>query len=269
MIIFLYGPDSYRRQQKLNDIISDYKKKHSGLSVENFYLSGEESELAKLKDFVKSRTLFDDFRLGIIRSGFELEKDAKKDFSKLLKENISSKELVLVIISEKKPVKEFGFLLEKPVLSQEFENLSGAKLKKFLEKEAASRGIAFDSESKELLARVYEGDIWGLATEMDKLALLDEKKVNLRVLKTHLNISLPLNVFNSINQMRNLRSDGSRLAILEELMARNQDPAMIFNILAVYPYGDRRWKKKAADCDVLVKSGKLEYEEALLEMILQ
>jgi DNA polymerase III delta subunit len=272
MIIFLYGPDTYRRQQKLNDIISDYKKKHSGLSVENFYLASgnsEETELAKLKDFARSRNLFDDLRLGVIRSGFDLDKGAKKDYINILKENISSKEVVFLIIEEKKPAKDFIFLLNKPVLSQEFDHLTGVKLKKFLQKEAVNRGVSLDAESQELLARVYASDIWGLVTELDKLALLDEKSINLKILKSHLNVSLPVNVFNLINQMRSLKNKGARLSLLEELMAKSQDPAMIFNILAIYPYGDRRWKKRAADCDVLVKSGKLEYEEALLEMVLQ
>lgn len=271
MIIFLYGSDTYRRQQKLNDIISDYRERHSGLSVENFYLfagTSEETEFIKLKDFARSRTLFDDFRLGVIRGGFDLEKGVKKEYLNLLKENISSKEAVFLIIEEKKPPKDFIFLLGKPVLFQEFDYLTGVKLKKFLQKEAESRMISLDADSQDLLARVYASDIWGLITELDKLALLDEKLINLKILKQHLNVSLPVNVFNLINQMRSLKNKGARLSLLEELMAKSQDPAMIFNILAIYPYGDRRWKKKAADCDVLVKSGKLEYEEALLEMVL-
>ena len=83
-----------------------------------------------------------------------------------------------------------------------------------------------------------------------------------------MNASLPLNIFSTINQMRNSKNIASRLSLLEELLSRSEDPAMIFNIMAVSPFADKAWKEKIADYDVAVKSGKLEYDEALLDMIL-
>ena len=36
MIIFLYGPDSYCRRKKLNEILDQYKKKHMALNIGKF-----------------------------------------------------------------------------------------------------------------------------------------------------------------------------------------------------------------------------------------
>ncbi|MBI4992388.1 MAG: hypothetical protein HZB99_04190 [Candidatus Harrisonbacteria bacterium] len=267
MIIFLYGPDSYRRQQKLKEIVLEYKEKHSGFSIEHFNLE-DDGGLDKLKDFVKARSLFDNFKLGIVKGGSNLEKTAQKEYIELLKENLKVKEQVLVISQDKKPTKEFKFLLEKPALHQEFENLFGAELGEFFDREAKSRDLNFNSAAKDLLLGAFMNDGWGLVTELDKLSLLDEKKISLKILEDHLDASLPVNIFFIINQIRNSSRKSERLSLLEELLSRSEDAAVIFNIMAVSPYADKGWKEKVADYDAAVKSGKLEYDEALLDLVM-
>lgn len=269
MIIFLYGPDSYRRQEKLKEIMAEYKGKHSSFSVESFNLE-EAAGLDKLKDFTKAQSLFDKVKLGIINNGSFLEGAPQKEYIALLKENAESKEPTLVILENKKLTKDFNFLfdLNKPNLLQEFENLSGGKLKVFLRKEAKKKSLALDWESENLLMQVYAGDTWGLVTELEKLSLLDEKKMDLAVLEKHLHALLPINIFESINQMRYSKNIASRLTILENLLLRSEEPGMIFNILAVSPYQNQAEKEKAADYDAAIKSGKLEYEEALTDLVL-
>ena len=266
MIIFLYGPDSYRRRQKLKEYLDRYKKKYAALSLLNFYLE-EEGEFQKLKDFVQAQSLFESSKLGAVWGIGDLEDKDKKDLIKLLKDNLESKDLTLIISSDKKPVKDFNFLLKEPVIGWEFENLIGAELEKFLEKEAAVRKLVLDNESQNLLAQVYGGDSWGLITELDKLSLLDEKKITRAILENYLNATLPINVFSSINQIRSSKNVGQRLAILEKLLGSG-DPAMVFNIFAVSPYADANWKKRVADYDASIKSGKLEYEEVLLDLVI-
>ncbi|MDP3999469.1 MAG: hypothetical protein Q8P76_02650 [bacterium] len=267
MIIYLYGPDGYRRQEKLKSIIADYKKKHSAFAVERLDLA-ESGSLNKLKDFLKSQSLFDKLRLGIIEGYRELEDGQLKEFAGLLKENADAKEPTLVLLDEKAPNKDFKFLLEKPTLAQEFENYDYQKFGIFIQMEAKKRGISLDSESQDLLAQVYNGNTWGLITELDKLALLDEKKITKVILDKHLDMSLPLNIFSALGQMQSARGVGARLSILEELFHRSQDAAMIFNMSSVFVKTPAD-KEKMADYDVAIKSGKLEYEEALIDICLE
>ena len=55
---------------------------------------------------------------------------------------------------------------------------------------------------------------------------------------------------------------------LEELFERGIDSAMIFNIFAASPYLNQDQKITMADYDAAIKSGKLEYDEVLLDMML-
>ncbi len=268
MVIFLYGPDSYRRQEKLGEIISDYKKKHSGLSIRHFDMSDGDSP-ALFRDFLKSNSLFDSFKLGIISGGEDLDGADEKEFRKSLKDNLEKKESVLILIFEKKPVKDYAFLLKEPVIFQEFENLSGAKLSAFIQKESDKRGLKIDRASLDLLVGAFAGNSWGLIMELDKFSLLSEKRINVETARSHVEVFNELNLFSTLNQMRSSRSLSEKLRIFEELLARNSDPAMLFNMTAISPYEGKQWKELMADYDVAVKSGKLEYGEVLLDMILK
>ena len=268
MVIFLYGPDSYRRQEKMNEIISGYKKKHSGLSIQHFDFSDAGSP-ALFRDFLKSNSLFDTFKLGVVRGGEDLDGANEKEFRKSIRENIPDKESVLILIFEKKPLKDYKFLLEDDVISQEFENLSGENLSVFIRKESDKRGLKTARAGLEILTKSFAGNSWGVINELDKFSLMDEKNLTAETIRSHVDVFSELNVFSALNQMRASRSPGEKLRIFEELLARNSDPAMLFNIIAISPYERKEWKELMADYDVSVKSGKLEYEEVMLDMLLK
>ncbi len=266
MIIFLYGPDSYRRQQKLNEYVERYKAKFPGVLPAAFDL-GEEEGLAKLVDFVRSFSLFSASRLGIVRGIEELEKAGKKEAGKMLKDMCATKEVTLIILADKKPSAELAFLLEAPAISHEFPELKGDGIQEFIKKESAARGIALDVESQYLLMQGCGADAWAIAQELDKLALLGKPAVTKRMTEALTDLSAPINTFALINGLRDGRQRGARLAALEELLEKGGDAAMAFNIIAA-SQGSSEWKQKMADYDAAIKSGKLEYEEALADLAL-
>ncbi|MDD5547877.1 MAG: hypothetical protein PHN74_03245, partial [Candidatus Pacebacteria bacterium] len=112
------------------------------------------------------------------------------------------------------------------------------------------------------------GNTWGLITELDKLSLLGEKKITKEIVKKYFDDLPTLDVFDALNGIREARGVGARLAILEELFSRSQDPGMIFNMMAASPYSTVKQKIEFADYDVAVKSGKMDYEEVLLSVCL-
>lgn len=268
MVIFLHGPDSYRRQEKLKEIISDYKKKHSGLSIQHFDVS-DGPEFQQFRDFLKSNSLFDAFKLGIIRGGEDLDDPDEKEFRKSLKDSLEDKKSVLVLLFDKKPVKEYKFLLDKPVIFQSFENLDYQEFSAFIQKEAEKRGLKIDRACVSLLAAAFSGNSWSAVTELEKLSLLDDKKITSETVSGHIEAFSGINIFDTLNLLRSSRNPSERLRIFEELLERNSDPAMLFNITAISPYAQKEWKELMADYDAVVKSGKLEYEEVMLDMILK
>jgi hypothetical protein len=273
MIIYLYGPDSYRRQEKLNEYLERYKERYAS-GAGNFYLDNE-GDWIRFKDFCQTQSLFDASRLGLVFNFSELDKKELKEFSVLVKNNLENKDLTLILNSDKKPTKGFSFLLEKTlptgrqaIVFHEFEFLSGADLKKFLDLELKKRNIEMDSESRDLILLALGQDTWELIMELDKLALLDEKKINKKILERHIDLLPAIDVFSQLNKIRKSYDAGGRLLFLEEFFSGGIDLGMIFNMAAASPYLEKVQKIKMADYDVAIKSGKLEYAEVLTDMML-
>ncbi len=59
-----------------------------------------------------------------------------------------------------------------------------------------------------------------------------------------------------------------KIEALEELFFAREEPAKIFNILASRNYLSPEMLKKLADYDVAVKSGKMDYDEVLVDLAL-
>ena len=267
MIIYLYGSDSYRRQEKLNEYIERYKEKYAS-GAGSFYLDKDE-DLLRFKDFCKSQSLFEPSKLGVVFSFNELEKGDLKEFTALIKENLKNKDLTLILNSDKKPTKDYSYLLKEPVISHNFDILDGAELKKFLDLEIKKRKIELDVKSRELLLFGLSNNSWEIILALDKLSLLDEKKIDQKILEKHIDLLPALDVFGHINKMRDGYSVGSRLGTLEELFERGADSAMIFNIFSASPYLNKEQKIMMANYDAEIKSGRLEYDEVLLDMMLR
>jgi DNA polymerase III delta subunit len=272
MVIYLYGPDHYRRQEKLNEYVERYKNKYaSGASI--FYLDKEE-DWVKFKDFCKSQSLFEASKLGIIFSAGggnfnKLEKSVLKEFISLIKENLENKNRILILNDENEPSKDFLFLLKKPVIFHKFENLKGIELKKFLDLEIKKRKIEMDADSKNLFLLIAGQSIWDMIMELDKLSLLNEKRITKKILEKYIDFSPVMDIFSNLNKIRAAHNIGSRLAILEDLFSNNNDPAMIFNMMATSPYLTKEQKIEMADYDAAVKTGNLEYDDVLLDMMLK
>ena len=171
MIIFLYGSDSYRRLQKQKEVVGEYKKKHSGLTIDRFYLDESADEWVRFKDFASAQSLFGGNRLAMVSGGSEVKEKNAKELAKFLNSLSDSKSVVVLLTEENKLNKDFNFLLKKPVLNQEFKNLTISQFNNFVTNEAKKRGIKLSPEALKGLVLGYLNDTWGAVTELDKLAL--------------------------------------------------------------------------------------------------
>lgn len=250
MIIFLYGPDSYRRQQKQKEIINQYKNKHSSLSIEKIDLE-DDGAAEKLKEFVEARSLFDSFKLVVIYGLNDQIKDVVGPY-------IRTKEVVFLINSNDKPLKELAFLINPPVIFQEFINLNYERFKRFILSEARKRNLSLKSDTLNFLAQQFEADSWGLINKLDKLVLASSLTKNDR------KVLVKYNIFSEIQQLTNSNLT-ERLKSLEILL-KKEDSAKIFNLVAYSRSFDRT---RAAAYDLAIKSGKLDYETALLDLAIK
>jgi DNA polymerase III delta subunit len=258
MIIFLYGPDDYRRTQKKKGLIAEFLKKRSEQGVGFFDLL-EDGGVSNLTEFLENQQLFASAKFAALDNAFEIE---SAQLAKIIQPFAESK-MTTILISEKgKPVKELAFLLKKPIIFQEFKNLTGAFFERFALDEAKKNGCALDVATARHLAAVFAGNSWGLSTEIQKLSALKPKITKQDLDDFDLEIApayWPLLMGVRSPDIRN------RFAALETLLASGDPPPKIFNILA------SQWREKTremAEYDFAVKSGKLEYDDALLALVL-
>ncbi|MEK7507994.1 MAG: hypothetical protein AAB602_02840 [Patescibacteria group bacterium] len=260
MLIFLYGQDDYRREEKRRSIKEEFLKKYSSLSIGSFDLL-EGGGFEEFKNFVRSQSIFEAKKIVFLENAFEIETpDA------LVKELVSflkNKDTTIVLSESGKPAKAFASLLEKPALAQEFRQLEGKDWEKFIFDTAKKYNVVLDAPALEFLARVYNGNSWGLVTEIQKLSLLGKKGITKADLEGTMIETVPdfWAIFNGLKNSDITR----RLFVLEKLFAAHEPAAKIFNILASLSK-DR--VSDFAEYDLKVKSGKLEYEEALVYAVL-
>jgi len=265
MIIFLYGEDSYRSRQKLNEIINHYKKIHkSGLNLK--YFDGRESSLEGFKDEIQQTSMFAEKKMIVLKSVFP-NREFKESFLKDSKKFINSKDIILFFEGGEVLKNDSLFkLLKKYGKSQEFKLLEGEQLRGWVKKEFANLKTKIDEDALVKLIEFVGNNLWQMENEIKKLVsyklkcpnpeisqrdveLLVQPKIEPDIFKTIDAIAIknkkqalflihkhlekgdsPLYILSMINfQFRNL-------LIIKDLIQKYQFPYAISKITDLHPY---------------------------------
>ena len=166
MIIFLYGPDTYRSRQKLNEIVEHYKKIHkSGLDLK--LLDLKEKDFQDFKNEAQIASMFSEKKLLVLKNAFE-NFDFKEKISAEIEKFAKSEEVILFYEEEIKKDKFFQ-TLKKFSEYQEFQLLDGERLKNWVKKEFKKYQAKIDSAVLEKLIEFVGNDLWQMANEIKKL----------------------------------------------------------------------------------------------------
>ncbi len=269
MIIFLCGPDDYRREEKRKSIIAEFRGKRSGVSIESFDLSDKEN-FFRFQDFIKNQSLFAPDKFAVLVNAFSagVEESMSRKLAEELKQAAKQSGLT-VLLSEKKPTEGFSFLSKKSakIDVQKFEYLEDKEWEEFIAAKAEEYGVKLAVPALKFLSRVYENDTWRLVTELQKISSLvaavggkaqplgetDLEKLGLEIAP---------NFFGLLQGVKDYQLD-KRMISLEKLFSMQEPLPKIFNMLS------SQWPEKMsrlAGYDVLVKSGKLDYDEVLVAL---
>ena len=262
MIISLYGEDSYRLRQKFKIIVDKYREKNGHLNIEKIDVESSDW-LASLAAHLRNRSIFSAKKLTILDINFkEIKSSDLKELKEILKNYLENKDEVIIITSSLALPASFNFLLKAPAEYEKFSKLTARLLLSFIKKEAEDRKVQLTDRGVELLAEMFGSDTWAIATELDKLSLINQSAVLPKGPK--------YSYYQLINLFKTHRSPFLRLVVLETILSGlKEEPARVFNGLA---YGrffflpTKEWYQKLADYDVQVKSGRLDYEEALVDL---
>jgi hypothetical protein len=264
VILLFYGKDSYRRKQKIDEIIAAYRLKHGDLGVFKADCGDGLEAFDEAVEFLKNQSLFDPLKIVILKSfsGADFKESKRVKELKALVAIYKDSKNTIIFSAENKPGADFKFLLSEDIKTQEFPELDEAGMTKFIKNEALKRDLRLDNNQIFLLKESFEEDTWGLVTELDKLSLSGgsffiEKRSQIP------------EYFQTLNIFKFGKTVNHRLWALEALLSQlREDPARVFNSLSYgrAPIDQKKWLEILADYDVAVKSGKLDYEEVLTDL---
>lgn len=265
MIIHLSGPDSYRRGEKLRELLAEYRKKCSPLDLLTVDLEDEPEAWLRARDFLAQPSMFVESKvLVVLQSGAAPEADGRA-WAKILRAQIGTPKTFVIVSDQGGPRKAFAFLVEEAAVRQEFGELEGRVLEVFVRQKLSARHLTLTPDALKFflgyLASASDRSARA-TTEIEKLALAGfASPVSLRDLDAAVFWLPREEVFKVTRALLVAGNVGERLTLLEELFARREAAPYIFNSLAYQARGVAA--AVLADYDVAVKSGRLEYEEAL------
>lgn len=168
MIIFLYGADSFRSKQKLDEIIGHYKS--SGKSGLNLILF--DASAADFGDFYnqfKVSPMFAEKKLIIVRHAFD-NKAFQEDFAGHLK-TLEQLPDVIVIYEGREIDQRLKLFkaLTKECKVQEFKLMEARQVKAWVRAEFERQKARANLDAIDLLAAYVGNDGWRMANEIKKL----------------------------------------------------------------------------------------------------
>ena len=182
MIIFLYGPDTYRSRQKLKGIVEYYKKIHkSGLNL--VFLDLKEKNFQDFLNFFEASSMFKEKKLAILENVSQ-NKEFQEKFLEKIEKFSKSKNFVLFY---EKEIQENDFFkkLKKYSRWQNFKLLEGKKLEYWIKRGIKKFGAEISEKGLEKLIEFVGNDLWRMENEIKKLVFykkkIDQKEVELLV----------------------------------------------------------------------------------------
>ena len=234
MIIFLYGEDSYRSRQKLNQIKEKFKKSDPS-NINLAILDGEKTSLEEIRKTIQAVPFLAKKRLVIIENLLTKNKNKTllEELANYIKKRKISESTVLVFWEENKPDERTKLfkLLKKPGRAQEFKLLSGYSLSRWIKGEIEKRGGKIERKAIEKLAAYVGNDLWQMSNEIDKLisyqALKPITSENVEVL---VKAKLDTNIFNLIDAIGEKNRKGA-LKLLQDQIESGAHPLYLLTMI--------------------------------------
>jgi len=230
MLIFLYGPDTYRSRQKLNEIIENYKKAHKkGLNLK--YFEEKDLDFGEIQNEIQQTSIIAGNKMLILEDTFS-NVDFKEKFLKNSKNFISSKDLILFYEErEISGTNSLLKLLKKSGKSQEFKLLEGQNLKNWIKKEFNSCGAKTESLVIEKLINFLGNDSWQLSNEIKKLATYKKNKIiQTRDVELLVKPKIDVDIFKTIDAIAE-KNKKQALSLLHKHLEKGDSPLYLLSMI--------------------------------------
>ncbi len=250
--------------------LAEYRKKHPTGDIMAVDLEENPNDWAKARDFLNQPSMFVDSKVLIVKESGEIAEKEEKNWIKVLKSELETAHTFVFISNAKKPLKAFEFLLKPPAKIDFFGELDRRLLEIFVKKEAEVRGLEFEKSALDFFLGCFSSlteRSWVAIAELEKISLFGlSRPIKINDLKNIIGPVQDDQVFEVARKISWSRSWAEKLGLLESLFLQKKEAAYIFNSLAFIAKG--KDIVRMADYDVAVKSGNMEYEEVLLDLVL-
>jgi len=178
MIIFLYGEDTYRSSQKLQQIITKFKKEVDETNLNLSILDGASLKFEEFNQQVKAAPFMARKRMVVIKNLISLNKskEIQKEIVNLLTEEFTKpKEDNIIVfweaVSQPKDKRkdQLWKRLAQEKFAEEFKMLTAAQIHQWITNEIKKRQGQIDKAAIPLLAATIGNDLWQTSNEIDKL----------------------------------------------------------------------------------------------------
>jgi len=231
MIILLYGQDTYRSHQKLEEIIEQYKKIHKG-GLNLTYLDGESLKFDDFKDIIQQVSMFEEKKL-LILSNIFTNQDFKEKFLKNFKNFSKTRDIILFYENNKIPEKDkfFNFLKNK-AKTQKFDLLEGEKLKRWARDEFLKLKTKVKPEVIDKLIEFVGNDLWLLSNEIKKLVSYRKKegKIYVKDIETLLNPKIETAIFKTIDAISQ-KDKKQALLLIHQHLEKGDSPLYLLSMI--------------------------------------
>ncbi len=267
MLIFLYGPDTYRSRRKLNEIIEHYKKiRQSGLNLKCF--DGRNLNFQEFIDEIRQASIFKEKKLIILNNvfldtqAFVKQKRSVKDerssspaeFKKaflseanknIISSVVKSNDVILFYEEKEVPEKDALFIfLNRQGKCQEFKLLDSQNLKKWIEKEFFIYKSKINPKAVQTLIDFVGNNLWQMSNEIKKLASykmdknVDETSSHLhpaRVIEVEdvellVKSKIEADIFKTIDALA-VKNKKQAILLIHKHLERGDNPLYLFSMI--------------------------------------
>jgi len=231
MIIFIYGADTYRSRQKLNELKDKFVNEIDISSQSLIVLDGKTTNLKEISEKINTGSLFVKKRMVVIEDIFENKSDKLlgelATFLNKRSEATTSDEDNIIIFrdgdlnnKDKKLKKDgqklFTYLLAQKYV-QEFKSLSGLQLGDFIRELTKKLERKIESPAITTLIARTNSDLWRISSELHKLAMAisTDSEISDKEVKDQVTSAYDENIF-ALTDAISARNKKSALTILEE-----------------------------------------------------
>jgi len=226
MVIFLYGPDTYRMKDKLKEIVAGHKKVHqSGLNLK--YFAGE--DFKNFEDEIRQTSMFKEKKLVILLNPFD-NPEFKRKFPTQVKEFLESDDIIVIyqegLINKNNSLFR---LLQKNAKTQEFGLLADSQLKNWVGKEFKKYKAEINTESLTMLINYTGNNLWRLANEIKKLSSYT-KEIGTKDIKLLVRSKIGTDIFKTIDAIAQ-KNKKQALNLIHQHLEKGDSPLYLLSMI--------------------------------------